>query len=197
MAIRASIALFVIALLAGGCGGDDNSAAPTGVAAAATTAASEVTEATAPASASTTGAELTLGAAAELYTRIVAPANCAVDHLNAALDSSTTGSEAMKVVVPLYRAAGRAFGQLATDLRAAHWPAAVSDDIETLADASTKESLAMRSAANAHSFDEQQAIVKSDNFINTMKAADASADMVRQKLGLDSTFDDTDFCAIA
>jgi len=30
-----------------------------------------------------------------------------------------------------------------------------------------------------------------------MNAADASAGAVRQKLGLDSTFDDTDFCAIA
>jgi len=195
MDIKASIALLVIALVAGGCG-SDKSAETTGVAATATTPSSEEDD-TAPASASTAGAEITIGAAVEQYTRIVAPANCAVDHLNAALDSSTTGSEAMKVVVPLYRAAGRAFGQLANDLRAAQWPADVSNEIETLADASTKASLAMRSAANAHSVDEQHAIVKSDNFINTMNAVDSSADIVRQKLGLDSTFGDTDFCAIA
>ena len=197
MAIKVGIALFVIALLGAGCGSDNKSAAPNAVSAVATTAASEVTATTFLTSTSTAGTEITIEAAADQYVRIVAPANCAVAHLNAALDSSTTDSGAMQIVVPLYRAAGRAFRQLATDLRAAQWPAGVSDEIDMLADASTRESLAMRSAANAHSFAEQHAIVTSDNFVNTANAAAASADIVRQKLGLDSTLDDADFCAIA
>ena len=102
----------------------------------------------------------------------------------------------MNIVVPLYRAAGRAFSRLAADLRAEQWPATLSVDIETLADAAANRSLALRSAANAHSFAEQQAIVNSDRFIQTAAAVDASAATVREKLGLGST-DDTDFCALA
>ena len=193
MAIRAVIAGGVIVLSLAACGGEDTSGTPTTVVATAPTAVPHPSAMT-----SATVAELTIEAAGEQYLRVVAPATCAADQLNAALDSAknAAGSDVMDIVVPLYRAAARAFSQLAADLRAKQWPATLSVDMETLADAAANRSLALRSAANAQSLAEQQAIVNSDNFIQTAAAADATAATVREKLGLDST-DDTDFCALA
>ena len=148
-------------------------------------------------------AGISVEAAGEAYLKIVAPVNCAVTRLNK--DQQAVGKlpaqwphEAVTAtVMPDYRIAGEAARQFAIDLRSGQWPAAVEQDIVTLADAATASGAVFLRAADASTPEAFLGIVQETSFIDTLDAAASAADVVRQKLNLESVYNQTDFCALA
>ena len=143
--LLAGIACAALVVLAA-CGGDDSGSAASTAAAVATEAAT-----------TTTAAELSVEAVGEAYLKIVAPVNSAVTRLNkdqqavGKLPAQVANEAVTATVMPDYRIAGEAARQFAIDLRSGQWPAAVEQDIVTLADAATASGAVFLRAADEHS----------------------------------------------